>query len=221
MQQPPQGPQSVAPPVVYTDAELRGLLANRAELKSLLESVLDRRGELSQEKPAGAAVRDLQSRLRELDERSARLDRDIGRLDDAIANAVARGVAAQTTRETYTEVPSAFPGPQPPSARDVAVGFGLGAVLFGVAGILLWRLAWSRAEKKFARQGPDHTGRFEQLQQSVDVIALEVERIAEGQRYVTKILHESLQPALGAGDAQPIQPAHKSAAPVRARGETV
>jgi hypothetical protein len=32
----------------------------------------------------------------------------------------------------------------------------------------------------------------------VDAIALEVERISEGQRYVTKALNEGVQPAVGA-----------------------
>jgi hypothetical protein len=42
---------------------------------------------------------------------------------------------------------------------------------------------------------------LDQLQSAVDVIAVEVERIAEGQRYVSKLLNEKL-PALGAGAAQ-------------------
>lgn len=48
------------------------------------------------------------------------------------------------------------------------------------------------AQRLSARQRPTtDQRRFDQLQQSVDVIALEVERISEGQRYVTKILNET------------------------------
>lgn len=61
-----------------------------------------------------------------------------------------------------------------------------------------------RCRAKFSRAVPDNSLRFEQLQQSVDVIALEVERIAEGQRYVTKVLNEKL-PGIAAGEREHIQ----------------
>ena len=61
------------------------------------------------------------------------------------------------------------------------------------------------AQRLMARQRPaTEPNRLEQLQQSVDVIALEVERISEGQRYVTKILNETLRPSIRAEGAQPI-----------------
>jgi hypothetical protein len=46
--------------------------------------------------------------------------------------------------------------------------------------------------------------RLERLEGSVDAIAIEIERISEGQRFVTKLLSES-QPApmLGAGQRTP------------------
>jgi hypothetical protein len=40
------------------------------------------------------------------------------------------------------------------------------------------------------------------LQQGLDVIALEVERISEGQRFVTRLLTERLSPAVQAGEAR-------------------
>ena len=45
-----------------------------------------------------------------------------------------------------------------------------------------------RAELTRGRVPQDSDGRFEQLQQSVDAIAVEVERISEGQRFATKLL---------------------------------
>ena len=65
------------------------------------------------------------------------------------------------------------------------------------------------------QQPPTDQSRFDHLQQSVDVIALEVERISEGQRYVTKILNEKLQPSIGPGEAQAIAVDRKDPAPVR------
>lgn len=40
------------------------------------------------------------------------------------------------------------------------------------------------------QEGPTDTRRLDQLQQSVDTIAVEIERISEGQRFVTKMLGE-------------------------------
>src|SRR4051812_37399928 len=41
--------------------------------------------------------------------------------------------------------------------------------------------------------------RLEQLQQTVEAMAIEVERISEGQRFVTRIMSERDKQALGAG----------------------
>ena len=215
----PQPPQNATPAIVhYSSAELNALINKRIELKAQLEAVTNRRNELSVQGPASnASTREFQSQLRTLEERAGRLQNDILRTDDAIANAIARGVATTTPQASQTSTqpstqPALAPGRVAINLRDVIVP-GLASVIVGV---FLWRLAWSRASKKFARPTADQSGRFEQLQQSIDVIALEVERIAEGQRYVTKILNESLQPALGAGNAQPLKAARKEA-PVRAR----
>ena len=72
---------------------------------------------------------------------------------------------------------------------------------FGVA-----RAIWKRSNKP----GPppavftETAQRLERLEASVDAIAIEIERISEGQRFVTKLLSES-QPApmLGAGQRTP------------------
>ena len=61
------------------------------------------------------------------------------------------------------------------------------------------------AQRLMARRRPvPEQNRLDQLQQSVDVVALEVERISEGQRYVTRIMDEKLRPAIDSGEAQPI-----------------
>ena len=60
--------------------------------------------------------------------------------------------------------------------------------------------AWARA---LDRKGvgpaipPDVQGRLERMEQALDSIAIEIERISEGQRFTTKLLSERV-PALGA-----------------------
>ena len=66
------------------------------------------------------------------------------------------------------------------------------------------RVMWKRASDPAPRRqldGDVMNRRLEQLQQSVEAMAIEVERISEGQRFVTKLLSDkaSDRDALGAG----------------------
>jgi predicted PurR-regulated permease PerM len=87
-----------------------------------------------------------------------------------------------------------------PEVANFAV---VAAVIVGVvaslSGILVW-LVRSMKTKSLPREQPNilqFEQRFDQLQQSVDAIAVEVERIAEAQRFSAKLLAErSETPAL-------------------------
>src|ERR1043166_1957071 len=48
---------------------------------------------------------------------------------------------------------------------------------------------------------PDVIARLERMEQSIDAIAVEVERIAEGQRFTTKLLSERASAPLPSGRA--------------------
>lgn len=48
---------------------------------------------------------------------------------------------------------------------------------------------------------PETNARLERMEQAIDAIAVEVERISEGQRFTTKLLAERSAPGLGAGEA--------------------
>ncbi len=78
---------------------------------------------------------------------------------------------------------------------DVA-NFGVVAVIIvgmvgSLSGILVWMLRGLK-QKTPARELPNplYEQRLDQLQQSVDAIAVEVERIAEAQRFSAKLLAE-------------------------------
>lgn len=59
------------------------------------------------------------------------------------------------------------------------------------------RLIWKRASEPPRRALTDDTAlRLERLQQAVDAMAIEVERISEGQRFMTKVLAEKNPAAL-------------------------
>ena len=48
---------------------------------------------------------------------------------------------------------------------------------------------WDR-EAKFPRPHPDSSARLERIEQAIDAMAVEVERIAEGQRFVTRLMSD-------------------------------
>lgn len=66
--------------------------------------------------------------------------------------------------------------------------------------------AWSKKvenESKRPPLPPEVAGRLERMEQSIDAIAVEIERISEGQRFTTKLLAESKDtPALPMPSAQ-------------------
>lgn len=79
--------------------------------------------------------------------------------------------------------------------------------------IAIARLIWKRATnapRVSAATDQATQQRLEQLQQAVDAIAIEVERISEGQRFVTKIMSDR---SLGAGAAEAVRTPNKAAVP--------
>jgi hypothetical protein len=63
------------------------------------------------------------------------------------------------------------------------------------------------AEAHNPRVPPEVAGRLERIEQSIEAVAIEVERISEGQRFTTKLLSEGKSPAqissIAAGQNRP------------------
>ena len=74
-----------------------------------------------------------------------------------------------------------------------------------VIGVPIARAFAKRMEREgSAQQVPaDVTARLERMEQAIDSIAVEVERISEGQRFTTKLLSERIAPPPGPGTAIP------------------
>ncbi len=63
--------------------------------------------------------------------------------------------------------------------------------------------AWARRLERGPQRldlPPETNARLERMEQAIDAIAVEVERISEGQRFTTKLLAERPTPGLGAGE---------------------
>jgi hypothetical protein len=69
-------------------------------------------------------------------------------------------------------------------------------VIFPLA-ITLARNLWKRGNRQMTTQqiSPETNQRLERLEQGVEAIAIEIERVSEGQRFVTKLLAEGTGPA--------------------------
>ena len=190
-------------------AQLAALRHRRDELDSQLRALTDRRQQLVSERASAssfsgnqALVGDLDVQIRELSARLRRLDAEKFAMDDAISAALKQGVQDQgmgllpppppgsPQPVEFTTVPG-FEGLDPNMIRSkyerMMVLEGLGFVLLG---LVLWRWGVGRGRRQAAMGQGDP-----QLRQAVDSIAIEVERISENQRYVTKLLSEQNQAA--------------------------
>jgi hypothetical protein len=197
--------------VPKTEAELRAVSLQREELRSQLEQLSDQRSSLMGERHNAvvnqaptAEIAELDSRIKALGDRVVRIEREKLAADDAVSKALADGVATgeATTPGAPADLASSLLN-QGLIAQTVAqaqdamradyqrkmIGGGVGLILLGV---LVWRWAWTRAtarlHRKIAAAAP--AGNPRELKDAVDAIALEVERISENQRFVTKLIAE-------------------------------
>ena len=92
---------------------------------------------------------------------------------------------------TTTQVPFDPNNIIPPQAVDISLAF-FAMVAFIVVGLPLARAFARRMDRKgqAAVADPEVSPRLQRIEQAVDAISLEVERISENQRYSTKVISE-------------------------------
>ena len=92
---------------------------------------------------------------------------------------------------------------------DAERGAALAAVILIPIGAIYMLRAFRRRRRGGRRAvevNTEHEARFERLEQAVDAIALEIERVGESQRYQTKLLAEAnLMPAMGVAQKEPVR----------------
>lgn len=208
MQQPgtPVPPTPPTPPALApsgTPAQvLQALRAQRSELQDQLEALEDRREEISSrlEEPMvrGADRQGLETRIRDIDAQITGMEQLIAENNRAIAEA--------------TGIPGAVPPPRPPQevwrgpSEDVMLmGGTLTFFLILPLVIAYARRLWRRGAVVVPPVPAEVTERLSRIEQAVDAIAVEVERVGEGQRYVTQLFSGQAPPrAVGAGAAEPV-----------------
>ncbi len=217
----PQAPTAPPSPVVVIDGapgsgglltistprsarDIEALQAQRDELSRQLTSVDGRRSKLmSQLKSTGdaTAVKGLEDRLALLDARQLQLETDLARTGQQLSSASAGLIASTTSAPVFAGLGAG----QTLALSIVFTIFVLGPLAIGFARTLFKRASQPALPPAVFNEAAQ---RLERVEAAVETIALEIERISEGQRFVTRLLSES-QPApqLGAGQrsAEPIR----------------
>ena len=203
----PSGPANVVyagslPAGAMTKQDVAALRARRSELSDQLESATGRRRSLAEQvrRADGVNKAGLESRLTILDQRIVRIESELDQVGQQLASPQAAQFAAET------RPPMNF-GPQIPFSRIDPEPILICFILFVLSPLALSisRLIWKRGSRAAMRAPalPAESGeRLERIEQGMDAIAIEVERVSEGQRFVTRLLSERGGAALPA--SQPI-----------------
>lgn len=162
-------------------SDVNWLRARREELTEQLSDATERREAITDELvgASGANLAGGEQQLAQIDQRIVQLTAEIAQ-----------------TEQLLTSAPTAFlAAPLPPPRREsdgeawVAVPVLL--ILFGLFPIVLakTRRMWKGTPTQ--RVAPADNARLERIEQAVEAIAIEVERVSEGQRFVTKLLSDT------------------------------
>ena len=194
--------QTIAIP--RTQAEVDALVRQRDEISNQLINVSERRQELVNElrsSPDGVARTGLEDRVKIIDQRLIQLESDLATTGRALAGAPADLVA-------FSERDFRPPVNQPNGDWEEGIAFGTFFTLLGM-GVIYGFRRWRRRKNPRPRQNElpsDSAQRLERLEQGMEAIAIEIERVSEGQRFVTKLLSEQPQPVgMNARIAQPVE----------------
>lgn len=203
-----------AVPHALTGREVSALREQRAELSRQLSSAEDRRARLAESLKGteGEARQGILQRIEVLDKRMVQIESDIAETGRQLSNSPRDLVAT-------TESAPRILGLEEENFMGLAGGF-TALVLFPLA-LAYARLIWKRATVRTPPRDAEADRRLERIEQAIDSIAIEVERVSENQRYTTKVLSEANPfAALPAGQAaaEPIRVPNREA--VRASHES-
>jgi flagellar biosynthesis GTPase FlhF len=173
--------------------------ARRAQQEVARETQQELRDAQQQVRDAQQELRDAQQQLREAttaDQRGAANQAIFG-AQQAVREAEAElrrvEVRTRTTPMVYTGQPPELPRPTiPGEAVDIAIGFFVTCAVI-VVGWPISRALGRRFERRGATQMLESgmTDQLQRIEQAVDAIAIEVERISESQRFLTKLQDRS------------------------------
>jgi hypothetical protein len=177
---------ALAPARAELQAQLSALQAQQENIATLI-----RHAQTSQEKAELQAQFDVNAtKIQKLQSGIDRLNRQLTTRDGPPATIPIVGNAPRIDMDHFNPAPMVIA-----IVSIIFIGFPL-AIAFTR---LLWRRATHGAPPAAALTA-EQARRFDRLEQSVDAIAIEIERISENQRYLTRVLSEPKQGAsVGSG----------------------
>jgi hypothetical protein len=184
-----------------TRSEYNALRSRRSEISSQLESVASRRERLMESLDGTeASVRaGIEQRIQQLDGRILQLEKEL----EITGLRLARANVSTSSGSTAPPPDPGFNGVNADRIAGLFTIFVLAPMAFAFA-----RLMWTRATRMSSPAPvPARDERLDRIEQAVDAIAIEVERIGEAQRFTTRLLTE--------GAAQPTGAPHGAMEPVR------
>ena len=219
IQQQKPTPTPGAAPVLATGARsapsassiYEGFKAQRNELNSQLEDLQSTRREITsqlEDIPAGSPDRvPLEARLKEIDARTSAVDQMLA------GNAAQIAQAAAIPGAVVERPPIIEQGP--PEEAYVLGGIFMFIVLLPLS-IALARRIWRRSAAVVTAFPRELADRLSRMEQAVEATAVEVERIGEGQRFLTRLFTEGEGARMiGAGAAQPLDRKQQAKSPDR------
>lgn len=212
----PNGTQVIELPArPLTARDVQALRQRGSELSRQLNSANNRRNELSNalEDAEGVNRQGIEQRIVQLDQRIMTIEADIAENGRRLASAPPSSLPV--SEETRPALPF---GLNPGQVTGISI-VGTIFVLFPLAIAMATRI-FRRGRQAPAPGTVESAQRMERLEQAVDAIAIEVERISEGQRFVTRLLTEGSAPALSVGQkmAEPVRLPDRE--PIRASRES-
>jgi hypothetical protein len=207
----PPAPVTPTPNVVSTGSlpagamtrqDIANLRARRSELSDQLESATGRRRSLAEQvrRADGVNKAGLETRLATLDQRIVRLEGELDQVGQQLASPQAAQYVAETRPPANFEQAMRRGNLNPTPIAILFTLFVLSPVAISIAR-LIWRRG-SHTTMAAPALPAESNARLERIEQAVDAISIEVERVSEGQRFVTKLLSERGGVALNA--AQPV-----------------
>jgi hypothetical protein len=186
-----------------TAREVQALRQRGSELSRQLNSASNRRNELSNalEDAEGVNRQGIEQRIAQLDQRIMGIEADIAQNGRLLASAPPSSLPV--SNESRPALPF---GLNPGQVTGITI-VGTIFVLFPLS-VAMARNIWRRGSRPLAAPvSAESTERMERLEQAVDAISIEVERISEGQRFMTRLLTEGSAPALSVGQkvAEPVR----------------
>jgi hypothetical protein len=202
---------SIQQPGSSPRALYEALRAKREVLGEYMSRLLNRRESVSDRlnnpnvTPAEKAA--LEEHLQQLNSRIIDMEKQLHTADAEVA--AAAGVPGATVPESRDVARSG------PPEEMLVVGTVFAGLALVIVAIAYARRLWKGATNVVTQIPAAFEARFTRFEQSLDAVAIEIERVSEGQRFLTKVLTDQNPRALGAGPMQPVESRAAVAEPVR------